>query len=201
MSVLLTELNKTIKKEANQILHEKKLFDILTAFGNPHLSGSYSLDLMTWRDLDIYLEVEEMTEEEFFWLGTKICKTLSPLRMHFRNEKLAKSEGLPNGLYWGIYLGDERKGAWKIDIWAISTVECKRLVNYCKNIKQQLDASTISSILEIKSQCWQDPEYRRSYGSGEIYDAVLNHAIKDVISFKSHLNRAGKWTDDLLQAK
>jgi hypothetical protein len=37
--------------------------------------------------------------------------------MHFRDESTAGTPGLPCGFYWGIYLGDERSGAWKIDIW------------------------------------------------------------------------------------
>jgi hypothetical protein len=37
--------------------------------------------------------------------------------MHYRDETIARTPGLPSGLYWGVYLGNERDGAWKIDIW------------------------------------------------------------------------------------
>jgi hypothetical protein len=30
--------------------------------------------------------------------------------MSFRNELIAKTKGLPTGLYWGIYFGNERAG-------------------------------------------------------------------------------------------
>src|SRR5437870_923595 len=101
MNTSLTDLNSTIKSEADVILYEQGLFEILQCFGTPHISGSYSLDLMTWRDLDIYLEVENIAETDFFSLGSKICAALSPEKMSYRNERIAKSYGLPHGLYWG----------------------------------------------------------------------------------------------------
>jgi hypothetical protein len=50
----LLNLNTLIKQEADKILFDEGLLSILRSFGTPHISGSYSLDLMTWRDLDIY---------------------------------------------------------------------------------------------------------------------------------------------------
>lgn len=189
MNSPLHDLNSLIKKEADEILFEKGLFSILSSFGEPRISGSYELDLMTWRDLDIYLEVFNMPETEFFTLGGKICTVLKPVKMSFRNELIAKSKGLPYGLYWGIYLGNERAGAWKIDIWAVNTEECNRLLNYCSDIREKLTPAKSLEILDIKSQCWQDPEYRRSYSSIDIYKAVLEKNITTVKSFKEYLNK------------
>jgi hypothetical protein len=164
----LLQLNAAIKKEAGEILYEKGLLNILNLFGKPHISGSYALDLMTWRDLDIYLEADTISETEFFKLGGKICSAFNPVKMSFRNELIAKTKNLPKGLYWGIYLGNEREGAWKIDVWAVKPAESKRLIEYCTAIKQKLTPATILRILDIKSQCWKEPEYRRSYSSSDI---------------------------------
>jgi len=43
---------------------------------------------------------------------------MKPHRMHLRDECAVGTPGLPRGFYWGVYLGDERSGAWKIDILA-----------------------------------------------------------------------------------
>lgn len=112
---------------------------------------------MTWRDLDIYLEIEKISETDLFVLGGKIASVFKPVKMHFRNELIAKTNGLPAGLYWGIYLGNERAVAWKIDVWAVKSAECKRLIEYCASIKRKLTPETALQILDIKSQCWQDP--------------------------------------------
>jgi hypothetical protein len=44
----LQNLNAVIKKEADEMLHDKGFLSILTAHGVPHISGSYALNLMTW---------------------------------------------------------------------------------------------------------------------------------------------------------
>ncbi len=186
MSNSLLQLNEAIKKEADTMLHEKGLLDLLRSFGTPHVSGSYALDLMTWRDLDIYLEVEELNENRFFSLGGQLASLLMPVKMSFRNETIAKTPGLPEGLYWGIYLGNERKGAWKIDIWGVHSTECKRLLDYCAAIQGKLDDQKATQILAIKSRCWQDPEYRRSYSSMDIYTAVLEEGIRDYERFERY---------------
>ena len=187
MNDSLIQLNSTIKAEADKIFFAHGLLDILNSFGTPHITGSYALDLMTWRDLDIYLQVDNFSQTDFFKLGGKISAAFNPVKMSFRNELIAQTKGLPTGLYWGIYFGNERVGAWKLDIWAVNTTECQRLIQYCADIQQKLTPETVSDILNIKSQCWQDPEYRRSYSSADIYDAVLEKNVSSIESFRKYL--------------
>lgn len=178
--------NQLIKREADEILYNRGLMDILNSFGLPFVHGSYALDLMTWRDLDIYLQVDTLSITNFFVLGERICSALVPVKMSFRNEVIAQTKGLPAGLYWGVYLGNERAGAWKIDVWAVRAPECQRLLQYGDTIKQKLTAEAIERILAIKSGCWQDPEYRRSYNSADIYTAVLEENVTGLEEFKEY---------------
>src|SRR5438874_1091255 len=82
---------------------------------------------------------------------------------------------------------NERDGAWKIDIWVVDKIECERLLNYCTNIQNKLTPEKSFHILDIKSQCWKDPEYRRSYSSTDIYDAVLERGITTINAFREYL--------------
>jgi len=66
---------------------------VLNSFGIPHVHDSYLLDLMTWRDLDIYLEAENIIETDFFMLDSKIAALLKPVKMSFRNQTIAKTRG------------------------------------------------------------------------------------------------------------
>lgn len=184
MSDDLNDMNSRIRKEADEILYDKGLFAMLKDFGKPHITGSYALNLMTWRDLDIYLETENITVENFFRLGTEINNRFTPVKMSFRNERITQTRGLPAGLYWGIYFGNERKGAWKIDLWAVNTDECRQRLQFCDDIAAKLAPSSREIIMAIKSACWQDPEYRRSYGSKDIYDAVLYEQVKTLAEFR-----------------
>lgn len=179
-------LNNQLHQEADDLLYGKGLHAILEQYGKPHYTGSYELQLMTWRDLDIYLETN-ITTERFFRLGSEIAALLSPVKMSFRNELLGKTAGLPEGLYWGIYLGNERQGAWKIDLWAMTERICAYRLAYGTELKQKLTLTNSEAIMKIKEQCWQDPSYRKKYSSSDIYDAVLNHSITDIDSFRTYL--------------
>jgi hypothetical protein len=187
MNHSLSELNELIRKEADEILYQKGLLSILEKYGTVKISGSYQLDLMTWRDLDIYLGSDEITESGFFDLGSEILNLLQPVKMSYRNERGKTSAFLPDGLYWGIYLGNERAGAWKIDIWAVNFQEQKRLLQYGEDLKSRLNPENREKILEIKSQCWKNPQYRRSFSSTDIYQAVLEKGISDFKSFTEYL--------------
>ena len=183
----LDRINNLIRKEADNILYEKGLLSILKRFGTPHITGSYVLNLMTWRDLDIYLETENITEENFFKLGAEVNEMFNPVKMSYRNERITKTKGLPVGLYWGIYLGNERKGAWKIDLWAVDKNECGQRLKFCDEIEAKLTPSSREIILAIKSECWQDPDYRRLYSSQDIYEAVFSGQAKNIHEFKEFL--------------
>ena len=181
------KLNDEIKKEADHLLYENGLLTILAKYGTPYVSGSYYLNLMAWRDLDIYLEVDEQSEKNFFSLGGDIASSLHPVKMHFRNELITQTKDLPLGLYWGIYLGNERAGAWKIDIWSVKAGECKRLLDYCSKLKNKITPDSSVHIMNIKSQCWTDPLYRKSYTSADIYTAVLEKNIQTIEAFKDYI--------------
>ena len=187
MSDNLILLNDELHAEADDILLKKGLRKILGQYGTVYITGSYSLGLMTWRDLDIYLENENLTEQQFFELGKVIVSLLHPVKMSFRNERIARTKGLPTGLYWGIYLGDEKKGAWKIDIWGLDSEECKERLRFCNQIADRITDDSKIKILEIKSRCWMDPLYRKFYTSNDIYTAVLEKHVHDVDSFKMYL--------------
>ena len=189
MSDNLIDINNLIRKEADDILFANGLLSILKRSGTPHITGSYALGLMTWRDLDIYIETENISEENFFDLGAEINSLFNPVKMSYRNERITQTQGLPVGLYWGVYLGNERKGAWKIDVWALDARECRQRIKFCDDIAQRLAPLSRQIILTIKSQCWQDPEYRRSYSSNDIYDAVLDNGITTIEDFRKYLMR------------
>jgi hypothetical protein len=187
MSDGLIIANEQLHQEADDILDRKGLRKTLDQYGSVHVTGSYSLGLMTWRDLDIYVENENLTEQKFFDLGKDIFYLLHPVKMSFRNERIARTKGLPVGLYWGIYLGDEKKGSWKIDIWGLSNKECEARLSFCNQIAERITNDSRMKILEIKSRCWMDPLYRKFYTSNDIYTAVLEKHVHDIEGFRIYL--------------
>jgi hypothetical protein len=138
--------------EADRILNSE-LRSILSSYGDVHVVGSYVLRLMTWRDLDIHIVRDAPDCEGFFEVGVKLAKLLRPHRMHYRDETTVQTSGLPHGLYWGVYLGDERSGAWKVDIWATGAAGFEQTNAFRKRIESKLTPDTRRTIMLIKSSC------------------------------------------------
>ncbi len=189
----LEELNSTITAEVDKILHEYGLFNILKKYGNTVPTGSYVLGLMTWRDLDIYLENGEMTVSEFFRLGEEIALNLNPARMYYRNENIGKTPGNPDGLYWGIYtVLPDFPEEWKIDVWAIDAAQASEFQKQVDKLKSRITERDREAILLIKNHFCRHPAYRKDFNSMDIYKAVLDEGITSTYDFS-------KWLKDVLR--
>jgi hypothetical protein len=180
------ETDEELRSEADHLL-DSGLRQVLTDFGEVHIIGSYALHLMAWRDLDIHIVRRVVDPITFFDLGGRIASLLKPHRMHYRDETVAATPGLPKGLYWGVYLGDERDGAWKIDVWVSEPEIFESTRAYCEQIAARLSESSRPTILRIKSACWRHPEYRRRFSSSDIYSAVLEHGVTNIEGFWAFL--------------
>ena len=183
------EANDMLRAEADALLRSG-LSDALSRYGEVCPVGSYALGLMTWRDLDLHVVRETAAPDLFFAVGARIASILKPHRMHFRDERVAATKGLPLGLYWGVYLGDERAGAWKIDVWATDRAGFDSSHEFAKRLAARLDPETREAILRIKAACWRHPEYRRGFSSADVYAAVLDRGIRTPETFWTALQSA-----------
>ena len=189
----LEKLNATITSEADKILHNYGLLAVLGKYGNPVVVGSYVLGLMTWRDLDIHLETNEMTEARFFELGREIELCLKPHRMHYRNEFVGKTPSLPTGYYWGIYTGSLKTAElWKIDIWTMDSHQMELRQKEFEDLRSRISTDTRPVILKVKHHFCQHPEYRKTFTSMDIYHAVTEEGIRTVKEFSQWLKEK-KW--------
>jgi hypothetical protein len=178
----------TIFEEAQKILFSDGLEDLLEQYGTVVPTGSYYLDLMTWRDLDLYLSTNDINVETFFELGREIATLLNPVKMSYRNEHIGRSADLPSGLYWGVYLGNERDGAWKVDIWCVSESEASERHRYCEQLSLRLDEEKRRRIHCLKEECWRNPNYRKGFFSVDIYEAVMDRDIASFDELRAFIN-------------
>jgi len=183
MSSDLRQQDVRLRQEANTLLTDRGLLALLADYGKVHLSGSYALQLMSWRDLDIYMEAPNITADDYFELGRRIYGLLTPFKMHFNDHREHPLDGGIKGLYWGLYLGDVTREAWKIDLWTFDSATCRNRLIHNEGIRKRLTPETRTAILEIKSQLWNHPEYRKTLTSQMIYDAVLDSGIRDIEAF------------------
>ena len=175
-----------LRSEATAILEGGGLRASLSRYGTVVVHGSYALDLMVWRDLDIYLVLTSLDVKPFFELGAELAELLDVHRMNFRNELVRSTEHLPRGLYWGIH------GTWKIDIWGVDAAEAARLTEYESTVARELTAETRDAILRIKASVYTHSEYRRAFGAKDIYEAVLRASVRDLDGFAAYLSATGR---------
>lgn len=187
-AVDLDALDRELHAEADALL-DGGVRGILSEYGRPMLRGSYVLDLMTWRDLDIHLIAPGLSLPGFLELGTRIGGHLSAKKLNFRDHRGSTSPDFASGLYWGIYLGDERAGAWKLDLWSFDSLDEDPAELRDAALAARLRPELRDAILTIKSAVWQDPGYRRSFSSKDIYAAVLDAGVRTPGNFRSYLQR------------
>ncbi len=143
---------------------------------------------MAWRDLDIYLETDEITEKQHFLMGQDIASKLKPHSMHYRNELIGNTPGNPIGLYWGVYTRAlDFPDTWKIDVWTLDSPQIERHQKEFESLKARISPENRPVILAIKHHFYRHPEYRRGFTSMDIYNAVTEGGIRTVAAFSEWL--------------
>ena len=179
----LDEQDGRLRAEADALLRRSRVMDILRRFGTPHISGSYAMCLMTWRDLDIYLEMRPCDTRAFLELGRALGEALTPRKLSFTDHlHFPATEGLP-GLYWGIRTADLAASGWKIDLWGVEPPTCAERLSRCESLAARVDRATRYRILRIKHAVCRLPEYRQTITSQQVYDAVLEMGVTTVEEF------------------
>lgn len=175
--------SQAIKKEAEELLSKYKVLETLQNFGEVQFTGSYELDLMYKKDIDLSIINDNLTVEDFLQLGKELIDKLSTPTVYYRNTRITPIAQRPeNGLYWGINTGD-----WWIDIWAMNESVYKRAECYISEIKSKLNSQNRIIILQLKNELLSLNLYGNEFGSRELYDAVLNNNVNSVQSFEKYL--------------
>lgn len=162
-----------LRRAADELIARTGLMPLLGEYGHPHVSGSYSLGLMTWRDLDIYLELDPPDLQRFLELGCRLGQALEPRKLSFTDHLNFTSTEVLSGLYWGIQTKELSKGGWKIDLWGVTPDVCAERLAHCRALERQLTPELRSAILTIKGDVCRHPAYRDTITSQDVYDAAL----------------------------
>ena len=181
----MLDYSQAIKKEADELLRKHSIVEIIKNFGQVKFTGSYELNLMYKKDIDISLINDNLSVQDFTQLGKELIDVLNTPSAYYRNTRITPVEKRPeNSLYWGIQTGD-----WFIDIWAMNSEVYSRAEKYIKEIKSQLNEKNRLIILQLKSEFIKNKTYRINFTSRELYDAVLNHEVKNSEQFNFYLEK------------
>ena len=195
MNPLLAQ-QQSLQSEARELLDKLQLLSHLEKIGETTVVGSVELGLMTWRDIDIEVLVDNPDKSAISQIMGEVMKS-AKRRIDFTfldNTDLNKSQ-MPKGLYLGIKyeVDHDTDIVWKMDIW----FSPQRNNGYIQTeaMKGKVSDEQKLAILAIKNEIWMLPTYKKIVQSVDIYDAVLHHDVKDIEGFKSYLQTKGKSLD------
>lgn len=193
--VNVIEQQNNLQIEASEILNKLALLDFLSKFGNAKTIGSMALELMTWRDIDIDLAVDELKENDYFQTVRYLFSNSEVKRLILSdnrqlNDKL-KTQGIPESMYLGIFVKADDGGEWKIDVRFVKD-SLVRAEKYIEDTKNRLTDENRRIILEIKSAVCTHPKYINKEVFGvDIYNSVLDGEVKNIDEFKNYLSQKG----------
>ena|SRR2546425_752976 len=98
----LLTLDQSLRAEADGLLEAWGLRSLLEDYAPIHLTGSYALGLMVWRDLDIVMDAPHITVAEFFALGNRITARLSPGKCSLRTIGITNGQ-VTHGVSTGVF--------------------------------------------------------------------------------------------------
>lgn len=175
-------INSKLKEEADMLLREYSLFSYLEKYGKVDITGSYSLDLMVWRDLDLYVDVSNVSLKDLYDIVSHICQTFEPVWCEFKDTRNDDS-GCPKGYFCGFETDIIDNKRWNVDIWFTDTQYIHDNRKYIDGIILSLDDIKREAILDLKSRLYSHPGYCKDFFSVDIYSAVINGGVTTEAGF------------------
>jgi hypothetical protein len=174
----LLRKSQILKTEAQAFLVNYKIEELLKRYFNVYYTGSFSYDLMCWRDIDIVLEFKNKDydiKKAFNYIFSELIKKDGIIDIHYidgLNFKVRK--GLPKGHYLGFDMFDYAiNDKWKVDIWLLDPKFFKDKKRFDDQMKAKLSLNSIEQIIELKFKYMGDLGRVPSLISYYIYQAVL----------------------------
>lgn len=178
----LLDESKWWKNEADGLLADSRLLDILKSYGKTYFSGSYKYDLMLGPDIDFLLvcNTPEISAQNLhkelikqrFWNGYKFYDW-----DHFHSPKHLE---YPQAYYVGTKV-TYKENRWKTDIWIVNkfpqNIDDSWIIDNAKDDKKL-------TILEFKKA---RNENNINISSYDIYDAVINKNVRSFEDLKKQI--------------
>lgn len=172
--------SQLIRRNADRILYEYGLLDMLRAVGTPHIVGSYPMDMMAWNDLDIDVENEGMSLPKLYCLTGQILETFRPSWYE------AKEERDPEGKTVWFHGFEAMVGGemWNVDLWFFDREAISAAERYCSRIAAAASAAQREQIIAIKRGLLERDLYAfDKFRSMDVYRAVLEEDVRNIDEF------------------
>jgi hypothetical protein len=174
---LLLQRQRLLQDEAQSVLTELNVIELLSAGGVVRQTGSTVLGLMVWRDIDLQVSSPGLSIGHAFEIMHPLLTHphIKQVRYLHQSDHFRLAD-LDERYFFMVYYERPGQAEWKLDI------------------EQQLTPETRLIFLRIKDAWYQLPAYRVEVASTDIYDAVLQHGVRTLPEFDQYLVEHGKPT-------
>lgn len=167
------------RQKADKILYEMGLLEHLRKIGEPHVIGSYKMNMMAWNDLDIDVENDTMSAEQLYQLTAYILEKFHPLWYEAKEEVNDERKTVWFHGFKAIIDGE----IWNFDLWFFDRETIDKAEAYCDGIMRMTERQPGSreKIIKMKQELLDRKLYGfYQYSSMDVYRAVLEQGISDV---------------------
>lgn len=169
------ERSAKLRQEADAILREIKLHDILSSYGRVVPTGSYFLDLMMYPDIDLYMS--RVSIAQIFEIGGRLSRSELVYQVIFEKSRIPQ---LPRGLYLKprIDYGDWGR-PWKIDIWSLDDTVIDEKMETVRRFKERMTVDLQRQILQYKYSILTDKHRTPTYSGYFVCKAFIEEGLSD----------------------
>lgn len=186
-------LAAALRAEATELLDETGLTSLLsTRFGECAVVGSYALDLMSWRDLDLCMPVEPEELRRFVEILPLVHRAFAAhgrtlFRAVFNDEHARPRGDYGSGYYWGLRAATPDGGDWKLDLWGWDGETYARKLGEVEALKRDLAGADRALVLALKHEAQRLPGFRDTITSYDVYRFVLAGAGTTLAELVDHV--------------
>lgn len=178
------------RQRAGRILPE--LLSLLAAIGEPHVIGSYRMNMMAWNDIDIDVPNTHMSAERLYELTRSILETYHPLWYEAKEE--VNGEG--KTVWFHGFKAEIDGELWNFDIWFFDAETIEKAERYCDRVSALTAAQPDArdAILRMKQELLAEGLYGfEQYSSMDVYRAVLKLGITDTRTLKARYSKPSSY--------
>jgi hypothetical protein len=180
-----------LQAEARRVLDDLDLIRILNEIGHTTVVGSVVLGLMVWRDIDIEVQIKDLTADLAFGVARTLVSEEGVYRLVYHDWTGLRSDpSVPKGYYLGVRYQPQGREEWKLDIWLLPEGSTYRTGGpLVESMLTRLTPETRLAILRLKDIWCHLPTYRKEVLSTDIYDAVLEQGVRTPAELDRYLEK------------
>ena len=164
------------KRDAEKLLYDLGLLEELKKYGTPHVIGSYVMDAMADRDLDIDVTNDTMSTQKLYQLTNRLLAKYAPVWYEAKEEVTGDGKTVWFHGFETRILGE----LWNVDIWFFDRETIGKAEEYCDGVKKELDKDPRKgeAVIQIKKDLMSRNLYSfDQYKSIDVYKGVLEDGI------------------------